>query len=92
MDLNPHPTKRSRPRVVTLPNGTLLGKRVQLPCGLVVWQLLLWQVVKVRLGYNGPKGTYPVTPVTEKTLFQVFAEKIARSGERFDVIPWYSDQ
>ena len=43
-----------------------------------------------RLGYNGPKGTYPVTPVTEKTLFQVFAEKIARSGERFNVtIPWF---
>ncbi len=43
-----------------------------------------------RLGYNGPKGTYPVTPVSEKTLFQVFAEKIARSGERFGVtIPWF---
>lgn len=43
-----------------------------------------------RLGYDGPKGTYPVTPVTGKTLFQVFAEKIARSGERFGVtIPWF---
>ena len=43
-----------------------------------------------RLGYDGPKGTYPITPVTEKTLFQVFAEKIARSGERFGVtIPWF---
>lgn len=43
-----------------------------------------------RLGYDGPKGTYPVTPVTEKTLFQVFAEKIARSGRRFGVtIPWF---
>jgi len=43
-----------------------------------------------RLGYDGPKGTYPVTPVSKKTLFQVFAEKIARSGERFGVtIPWY---
>lgn len=43
-----------------------------------------------RLGYDGPKGTYPVTPVTKKTLFQVFAEKIARSGERFGVtIPWF---
>lgn len=43
-----------------------------------------------RLGYDGPKGTYPVTPVTEKTLFQVFAEKIARSGARFGVtIPWF---
>ena len=43
-----------------------------------------------RLGYDGPKGTYPVTPVSNKTLFQVFAEKIARSGERFGVsIPWF---
>jgi UDP-N-acetylglucosamine/UDP-N-acetylgalactosamine diphosphorylase len=43
-----------------------------------------------RLGYDGPKGTYPVTPVSQKTLFQVFAEKIARSGERFGVtIPWF---
>jgi UDP-N-acetylglucosamine/UDP-N-acetylgalactosamine diphosphorylase len=43
-----------------------------------------------RLGYDGPKGTYPVTPLTNKTLFQVFAEKIARSGERFGVtIPWF---
>ncbi|MGJ8639283.1 MAG: UTP--glucose-1-phosphate uridylyltransferase [Opitutaceae bacterium] len=43
-----------------------------------------------RLGYDGPKGTYPVTPVSKKTLFQVFAEKIARSGERFGVtIPWF---
>ncbi len=43
-----------------------------------------------RLGYDGPKGTYPVSPVLDKTLFQVFAEKIARSGERFGVtIPWF---
>lgn len=43
-----------------------------------------------RLGYDGPKGTYPVTPLSNKTLFQVFAEKIFRSGERFGVtIPWF---
>lgn len=43
-----------------------------------------------RLGYDGPKGTYPVTPVTQKTLFQVFAEKIARSSERFGApIHWF---
>lgn len=43
-----------------------------------------------RLGYDGPKGTFPITPVTGKTLFQVFAEKIARSGERYGVtIPWF---
>ncbi len=43
-----------------------------------------------RLGYDGPKGTFPVTPVSKKTLFQVFAEKLFRSGERFGVtIPWF---
>lgn len=43
-----------------------------------------------RLGFDGPKGTYPVTPVTQKTLFQVFAEKIARSSERFGApIHWF---
>lgn len=43
-----------------------------------------------RLGYNGPKGTFPVSPVLDKTLFQIFAEKIARSAERFGTaIPWF---
>ncbi len=36
-----------------------------------------------RLGYDGPKGTYPVTPVLKKTLFQVFAEKIRAAGARY---------
>lgn len=43
-----------------------------------------------RLGFDGPKGTFPVAPVTKKTLFQVFAEKLLRSGKRFGVtIPWF---
>lgn len=36
-----------------------------------------------RLGYNGPKGTFPVTPLKHKTLFQVFAEKIQAAGTRY---------
>jgi len=36
-----------------------------------------------RLGYDGPKGTYPVTPVRKATLFQVFAEKIKAAGIRY---------
>jgi UDP-N-acetylglucosamine pyrophosphorylase len=35
-----------------------------------------------RLGFDGPKGTFPVTPVKRKPLFQVFAEKIAAAGRR----------
>ena len=36
-----------------------------------------------RLGYDGPKGTFPVTPLKKKTLFQVFAEKIKAAGVRY---------
>jgi UDP-N-acetylglucosamine/UDP-N-acetylgalactosamine diphosphorylase len=36
-----------------------------------------------RLGYDGPKGTFAVTPVRGKTLFQVFAEKILAAGRRY---------
>ncbi|AOS45553.1 putative uridylyltransferase [Lacunisphaera limnophila] len=36
-----------------------------------------------RLGYDGPKGTFAVTPLKAKTLFQVFAEKIKASGLRY---------
>lgn len=36
-----------------------------------------------RLGYDGPKGTFPVTPIRRKPLFQVFAEKILAAGRRY---------
>jgi len=43
-----------------------------------------------RLGYDGPKGTFPVTPVLGKTLFGVFADKIKAAGDRYGVrIPWF---
>jgi UDP-N-acetylglucosamine/UDP-N-acetylgalactosamine diphosphorylase len=43
-----------------------------------------------RLGYDGPKGTFPVTPVRQKTLFQVFAEKLQAAQRRFGrPIPWF---
>ena len=43
-----------------------------------------------RLGWNGPKGTYPATPVTGKPLFRVFAEQIHAAQVKYGVtIPWY---
>ncbi len=43
-----------------------------------------------RLGFDGPKGAYAISPVKGKSLFQLFAEGIAgmqaRTGGR---IPWY---
>lgn len=43
-----------------------------------------------RLGWNGPKGTFPATPVTGKPLYRLFAEQILASRQRYGVsIPWY---
>jgi len=43
-----------------------------------------------RLGWNGPKGSYPATPVTGKPLFRCFAEQIRAAQTKYNVtIPWY---
>ncbi len=43
-----------------------------------------------RLGYDGPKGEYPATPVKNKPLFQVFAEQLrAHARDAGKPIPWY---
>ena len=43
-----------------------------------------------RLGWSGPKGTYPATPLSGKSLFQLIAEQIVYAQERYGVtIPWY---
>jgi UDP-N-acetylglucosamine/UDP-N-acetylgalactosamine diphosphorylase len=43
-----------------------------------------------RLGWNGPKGTYPATVVTGKPLFRCFAEQIIAAEKKYGVtIPWY---
>ena len=43
-----------------------------------------------RLGYDGPKGTYPIGPVSGKSLFAYFAESILRAGRKYRrPISWY---
>jgi UDP-N-acetylglucosamine/UDP-N-acetylgalactosamine diphosphorylase len=43
-----------------------------------------------RLGYDGPKGEFPVTPIKNKPLFQVFAEQLQAWGREVGrSIPWY---
>jgi UDP-N-acetylglucosamine/UDP-N-acetylgalactosamine diphosphorylase len=43
-----------------------------------------------RLGYDAPKGTFPVSPIRKKSLFQLFAEGIARNQDKYQaLIPWY---
>lgn len=43
-----------------------------------------------RLGYDGPKGSYPVGPLSNRTLFQWHAEQILARSRRYGApIPWY---
>ena len=43
-----------------------------------------------RLGWSGPKGTFPATPVSGKSLFQVIAEQIVFASNKHNTtIPWY---
>lgn len=43
-----------------------------------------------RLGFDGPKGCYPVGPVTDRTLFRLQAQKIAAWRRRTGrALPWY---
>ncbi|MBS1371041.1 MAG: UDPGP type 1 family protein [Lentisphaeria bacterium] len=43
-----------------------------------------------RLGFDGPKGTYPIGPVTGRSLFRYFAESIRRAGEKYGKpLTWY---
>lgn len=42
-----------------------------------------------RLGFDHPKGMFPIGPVTERTLFQIFAEQIqSRRTESGAAVPW----
>jgi len=43
-----------------------------------------------RLGFDGPKGNFPLSPVKNKTLFQIFAETIAAVRQKYQATcPWY---
>jgi len=43
-----------------------------------------------RLGWHGPKGTFPASPVTGKPLFRLFAEQILAAQSRWGhTIRWY---
>jgi UDP-N-acetylglucosamine/UDP-N-acetylgalactosamine diphosphorylase len=42
-----------------------------------------------RLGYDGPKGMFPITPIRKLTLFALFAEKILAARRWYGAqIPW----
>lgn len=43
-----------------------------------------------RLGFEGPKGTFPIGPVSGRTLFEYHADKIKNVRRRYGrALPWY---
>lgn len=43
-----------------------------------------------RLGFDGPKGDFPVSPIRRKTLFRIFAEAILATNDKYQTnCPWY---
>ncbi|TWU58061.1 UTP--glucose-1-phosphate uridylyltransferase [Rubripirellula reticaptiva] len=43
-----------------------------------------------RLGFDQPKGMFPAGPVSNRTLFQIFADRLIAIGRRYNVeVPWY---
>jgi UDP-N-acetylglucosamine/UDP-N-acetylgalactosamine diphosphorylase len=43
-----------------------------------------------RLGWEGPKGCFPISPIRGASLFQILAEKLLAARRRYGVpMPWY---
>ena len=43
-----------------------------------------------RLGWSGPKGTFPAAPISGKSLFQLVAEQVVFASKKYgEKIPWY---
>ena len=43
-----------------------------------------------RLGYDGPKGKFPITPINGKPLFRYSAEKLVRAGRKYSTsLKWF---
>ncbi len=43
-----------------------------------------------RLGFDHPKGLFPIGPVTDRSLFQIFAEQILARRRRHECeVPWF---
>jgi len=43
-----------------------------------------------RLGFDGPKGDFSVSPVKNKTPFRIFAETIEAASKKYNTVcPWY---
>ena len=97
--INPAPAGRAElPDYVQLP-GTADGKRARERARAAGERLLrAGKVAAVmvaggqgtRLGFDAPKGTFPIGPVSDRSLFQIHAERIIAARRRYGgALPWY---
>ncbi|MCH2135977.1 MAG: UDPGP type 1 family protein [Phycisphaerales bacterium] len=81
------------PTALRVPEAKDLGARERGEAMLRGGEVALFTVAGgqgTRLGWNGPKGTFPATPITGKSLFQVLAERIVATQQRWGcTIRWY---
>ncbi len=42
-----------------------------------------------RLGHDGPKGSYPCSPISNATLFRLFAENLSYHQAKFGIAPYW---
>jgi len=68
--------------------GTKAAKRgrAELRAGRVAFVLLAGGQAS-RLRWNGPKGTFPIGPATERSLFQILVEQIVRAQRDYGAPP-----
>ncbi len=95
----PRAERAATPRSVILQPSSLNDQQIRDTAEMIGSQLLSDDKVAVitvaggqgsRLGFNHPKGMYPIGPKSDRTLFQIFAEQILARRQYHDArIHWY---
>lgn len=77
------------PEVVRPAAADVLGGRRMLAAGEVA-VVIVAGGQGTRLGFDGPKGCYPIGPISDRSLFQIHAEKVVALGRAHGVsVPLY---
>ena len=90
IESNPPPSDLEPPRTCGPTDGDFFARGAEVVADGRVAAFTVAGGQGTRLGWNGPKGTYPATPISGKPLFAIFAEQLLAAQRRYGVIiPWY---
>jgi UDP-N-acetylglucosamine/UDP-N-acetylgalactosamine diphosphorylase len=86
LSYNPHPTDPNQQQKYA--EAVKLGKELIAAGKVAAFVVAGGQ--GTRLGFDGPKGNFPISPIKNKTLFQIFADSIAAVSQKYQAdCPWY---